>query len=69
MMVEAMKQLGCKPKETIAIGDMVTDVQAAHAANIICVGITHGFATKAELQDAGADYIVDSLAEFAEIVV
>jgi HAD superfamily hydrolase (TIGR01509 family) len=64
MMLEALRQLGCAPEETIAIGDMITDVQAAHAAGIRCIGITHGFASREELETAGADVIIDSLAGF-----
>ena len=68
MMLEALRQLDCAPEETIAIGDMITDVQAAHAAGIKCIGITHGFASREELKGAGADEIVDSLASFPSTV-
>lgn len=68
MMIEAMKQLGCTADETITIGDMITDAQAAQAAGIPFVGITHGFATRDELVAAGADYLIDSLAEFLTIL-
>lgn len=69
MINEAVRQLGCRPKQAIMIGDMATDVEAAHAAGIICVGTTHGFATREQLQLAGADYIVNSLAELPDIVL
>ncbi len=68
MMLEAMKQLGCTADETITIGDMITDAQAAQAAGIPFVGITHGFATREELVAAGADFLIDSLAEFPELL-
>lgn len=68
MMLEALRQLDCVPGETIAIGDMITDVQAAHAAGIRCIGITHGFASRKELEMAGADEIIDSLAPFPSTV-
>ena len=64
MMLEALRQLDCAPEETVAIGDMITDVQAAHAAGIKCIGITHGFASREELEAAGAEAIIDSLAGF-----
>lgn len=64
MMLEALRQLDCAPEETVAIGDMITDVQAAHAAGIRCIGITHRFASRKELEMAGADEIIDSLAPF-----
>lgn len=68
MMVEAMMQLGCTSEETITIGDMITDAQAAQAAGIPFVGITHGFATREELVAVGADYLIDSLAEFPDVL-
>jgi phosphoglycolate phosphatase-like HAD superfamily hydrolase len=42
---------------------MVTDVQAAHAAGIEFVGVTHGFASRDELVAAGAQHVIDSLDE------
>lgn len=60
---DALAQLGCKPSEAIMVGDMITDVQAAHAAGVKCIGISHGFASRVELAEAGADDIIDSLIE------
>jgi HAD superfamily hydrolase (TIGR01509 family) len=67
LMEEALRQLRCQPEEAIAIGDMITDAQAAQAAGITFVGITHGFATREELAAAGADYLIDSLADLASV--
>lgn len=69
MMLEALRQLDCRAAEAITIGDMITDVAAAQAAGILFVGITHGFASRKELDEAGADYVIDSLTEFPRIVV
>lgn len=60
---DALTQLGCEAQEAIMIGDMMADVEAAHAAGVKCVGISHGFSTRKDLKRAGADYVVDSLAE------
>lgn len=68
MMLNALSQLKCTAAEAVTIGDMLTDVQAAQAAGIPFVGITHGFAERTELEQAGADYVIDSLAEFPPIV-
>lgn len=64
----ALSQLNCQPSEAIMVGDTTADVQAAHAADVRCIGITHGFATKDELQQAGADYLIDSLAELPALL-
>lgn len=60
---DALAQLGIKSDEAIMIGDMMTDVQAAHAAGMRCIGVSHGFASRAELVEAGADDTIDSLIE------
>jgi len=59
----ALRELRCRPAEAIMVGDMVVDIQAAHAAGMRGVGITHGFATRAELALAGAEIIIDTLAQ------
>lgn len=64
----ALQQLGCTPEEAIMVGDMTVDIEAAHVAGMPCVAITHGFAPKDELEQAGADYIIDSLAALPKLV-
>lgn len=64
----ALNQLDCKPSEAIMLGDMTVDITAAHAAGLPCVAITHGFASRHELETAGADYIIDSLMALPELI-
>ncbi len=68
LMLGAMQQLQVMPEEVIAIGDMITDIQAARAAGIECIGVTHGFATRNELEAAGADYLIDSFQELLPLI-
>jgi phosphoglycolate phosphatase len=63
MLIEAIRQLNVKAEESIMLGDMPVDSIAAKAAGIRCIGVTHGFATREELKDAGADPIFNSLLE------
>jgi phosphoglycolate phosphatase-like HAD superfamily hydrolase len=47
----------------IVVGDTPHDVEAAHAAGLECVGVaSHGFESD-QLRAAGADYVIESLAE------
>lgn len=65
----ALKRLAVQPHEAIMLGDLPTDIQTARAASLAAsVGITHGFGSRESLQAAGADYIIDSLAELPEVV-
>lgn len=60
----ALERLGVAPSHAILIGDLATDIQAAKRAGLATtVGITHGFGSRDSLKKAGADYIIDSLAE------
>ncbi|MEO6761225.1 MAG: HAD family hydrolase [Candidatus Saccharimonadales bacterium] len=65
----ALKRLGVEPSGSVMIGDLATDIRAAEAANLATsIGITHGFGTAERLTQAGADYIIDSLAELPAIL-
>jgi phosphoglycolate phosphatase len=51
--------LGVPPAKTWVVGDTPTDVATAHAAGCYAVGATWGFRTRADLEAAGADWIID----------
>jgi phosphoglycolate phosphatase-like HAD superfamily hydrolase len=51
------------------IGDAVVDIEAAKSAQLASViAITHGFGTRAELEAAEADHIIDSLLELPNLI-
>jgi phosphoglycolate phosphatase-like HAD superfamily hydrolase len=51
------------PQQAIAVGDTPRDVEGAHAAGLLCVGVgSHHFNVE-ELRQAGADYVIASLEE------
>jgi HAD superfamily hydrolase (TIGR01509 family) len=65
---KVLKLLSMKPEQTIMVGDAAPDIQAGHAAGAAAtVGVTHGFGTSRELEAAGADYLLDSLAELPQL--
>lgn len=49
--------------QAIAVGDTPLDVEGAHAAGIMCVGVGSHHFTVEQLRDAGADYAIASLEE------
>lgn len=64
-----LDELEVEPDKAFYIGDGANDVLAGRAAGAgLVVGITHGFGTAEDLQDAGADYVIDSLAELPGLV-
>ncbi len=52
---------------TIMIGDRYHDVNGAKAMGIECIGVTYGYGDRAELEGAGAEYVLDTAMEVAEI--
>ena len=54
--------------ETLVVGDMVVDILMGANAGTKTCGVTWGNGTKKELQEAGADYIIDSMEELMGIV-
>lgn len=53
----------------IMIGDRKHDVLGAKEAGIECIGVRFGFAEKGELEEAGADYIVDTVDSLADFIL
>ena len=47
----------------VVVGDTPLDIAAAHGAGAIALGVASGHFSVAQLQDAGADYVLTSLEE------
>lgn len=52
----------------VMIGDRKFDIQGAKLFNLVSVGVTFGYALPGELEAAGADYIVESVAALEELL-
>lgn len=65
----ALQECGVSPEQAIMVGDMRYDITAGKNAGVAAtVGLTHGFGTRAELETAGADYVVDSLGAVPAVI-
>jgi phosphoglycolate phosphatase len=51
------------PKRVLVVGDTPLDIEAAHAAGAVGVGVASGHYDEQELRDAGADYVLATLEE------
>lgn len=68
-MILGLDYIGVLPYNSIMVGDAAVDIEAGkNAKSALTVGVTGGFGTREELINAGADYIVDSLAEILNIL-
>jgi len=57
------ERLGLPPRACLVVGDTTVDIQAGRAAGAQTVGVLCGFGERAELERAGADLILTSVAE------
>lgn len=55
--------LGVDAADTIVIGDMPVDIEMGRRAGCATCGVTWGNETRAELESAGADKVIDNIKE------
>lgn len=63
LLLAAARKLGVEPSGSWYVGDSIWDVQAALAAGMQAIGVASGSATAADLEEAGAQLVVDALTE------
>ena len=63
-----MKVLGCEPREIAYIGDSDVDMKTGRNAGFVTVGASWGYRPAEILRETGAEYIVDSAADFGKLV-
>lgn len=64
---EIMKEFGVEKDEVLYVGDTATDIKTAKNAGLTNIGVLWGFRDRAELEGAGADYIIEKPCEITEI--
>jgi len=69
MMAEVIQRFGLDPGDCVMVGDRRYDVEAARANGVRAVGVTYGYGTEEELQDAGAALLVGSIEELEELLL
>ena len=55
-----MKRMQVRPEETIYIGDSPEDAETAQNAGVDFIGVTWGYRSLAQLQEAGTKYWIDA---------
>lgn len=64
----AMDALGADREHSVLVGDTKYDVLGAKAVGVDCVGVRFGYAAEGELEEAGATYIVEDMAELEKLL-
>lgn len=66
----AVQDLGIRDlREAVMIGDRRYDVEAANALGIPSLGVLYGYGSEAELREAGAVYIADTVEDTAALLL
>ncbi len=52
---------------SIMIGDRCYDVEGAHSFGLPCVGVLYGYGSREEMEEAGADYITETVETLGEL--
>lgn len=65
--IKTLAAMGADASQTLVVGDMNVDILMGLNAGAMTCGVTYGNGTRKELEDAGADYIINSIDELIEI--
>lgn len=66
---EAMMDALCISADgCLYVGDSCVDVETAHNANMACAGACWGFRGRQELQESGADYLLDNPGDLPALI-
>lgn len=65
---KAIAELGCRKEEAVYVGDSDVDVATAHNSGLCCIGVTWGFRDARVLEEAGADWMIQTPSELPELL-
>ena len=65
--LKTLTATGFNASQTLVVGDMNVDILMGLNAGAKTCGVTYGNGTKRELEEAGADYVIDTIDELTEI--
>jgi HAD superfamily hydrolase (TIGR01509 family) len=63
-----LKALKVSSKEALLVGDAARDMQCARELKAMAVGLSTGISTQKELMNAGANYLITSIADLPSLI-
>lgn len=63
-----LKALKVSPKEALLVGDATRDMQCAKELKVMAVGLSTGISSQKELMNAGANYLITSIADLPSLI-
>jgi pyrophosphatase PpaX len=64
----ALRALGVSTKDTVVVGDSITDMQSANELKAIAVGLPTGVSTMEQLMRNGANYLITSITDLPLLI-
>lgn len=64
-----LEELNADKNEAIMVGDRKFDITAAKECNIKSIGVKYGYALENELEEFGADFVVDTTDELKKLLL
>ncbi len=55
--------------DVLMVGDRKYDVEGARECGLSCMGVLYGFGTREELEEAGAEYIAETVEDMVQILI
>ena len=65
----ALEKLDSKIENTVFVGDADTDILTAKNANLPSIGVLWGFRDREVIEEAGAEYIVESINDLEKLLI
>lgn len=69
IIAKALTELGIKESDAIMVGDRKFDVLGAKENGVKSVGVLYGYGDRQELENSGADYIVESVKQLEKLLI
>ncbi|MGN1394612.1 MAG: phosphoglycolate phosphatase [Succinivibrionaceae bacterium] len=61
-------KVGIDIKDSWMVGDSVNDIEAAHNANIVSIGLSYGYNRGRSIQDSHPDFVMNDFGEIKELI-
>lgn len=62
-----LRELRVSPENSVFIGDSLIDIEAGKKAGVMTIGAAYGFRGRQELEEAGADVIIEDINELTSL--
>ena len=63
ILIDAMREVGAEPEDTVVIGDTIFDITMAVRANAYGIGVNWGYHPRDQLEQAGACHIAERFSD------